>query len=541
MARVGRFGSGLAAAIGAWAGARLERRRRELAGGYLRGIDEGEPGGDRPAAAARPDAGPYPAAADEAAGDHGAAPGREHGRPAAPGAPTPVRERAPAEAVPWGMRVTAEIAWRLVVIAAALYVLLRLITILQLVVLAFVVALLLAALLQPTVLRLRKLGIPRAPAAAITFIGGLSCVGLVGWFVGWQVEDNIDELTGRVQDAIEQLRDWMVSGPLHLTEQQLTDFVDQIGEAVGSNQERLTSFGVSTVAVAIDVLTGMVLAAFITFFLIYDGDRIWRWCVMLFPRGTHEALRGMGPRAWFTLTRYVRGTVMVAFIDALFIGVGIQILGVPLAVPLAVLIFLGAFVPLVGATVSGAVAVAVGLVTDGPVTALLVLAVVLGVQQIEGHLLQPLILGRAVKVHALAVVLAVSAGTLVAGIGGAVVAVPLVAVLNTCVLYLRAHYAGEVPHTATAVAPLEGALVRVGPPPTGGAGTAGGPRGAAGKGGAGGAGDAGGGGGTTTGPARPGEAPGGGTTGGVSGGASGGSERDTPSGGGRPAPPTDRE
>lgn len=161
-------------------------------------------------------------------------------------------------------------------------------------------------------------------------------------------------------------------------------------------------------------------------------------------------MAGAGPRAWRTLTAYVRGTVIVALIDAVCIGVGIYFLGVPMAVPLAVFIFLFSFIPLVGAVASGALAVVVALVTQGVFTATLTLAVVLAVQQIEGHILQPFILGRAVRVHPLAVVLSVAAGGMVAGIGGAVVAVPLVAVLNTVVSYLKS-YSQEPGRGATAV------------------------------------------------------------------------------------------
>lgn len=160
------------------------------------------------------------------------------------------------------------------------------------------------------------------------------------------------------------------------------------------------------------------------------------------PSAARPGVSAAGPRAWQTLTAYVRGTVVVALIDAIFIGLGIYFLDVPMAVPLAVFIFLFSFIPLVGAVVSGALAVVVALVTQGVFTAVMTLAVVLAVQQIEGHILQPFILGRAVRVHPLAVVLAVAAGGMIAGIGGAVVAVPLVAVTNTVVGSLRA-YADE--------------------------------------------------------------------------------------------------
>ncbi|KJY46402.1 membrane protein, partial [Streptomyces sp. NRRL S-444] len=207
------------------------------------------------------------------------------------------------------------------------------------------------------------------------------------------------------------------------------------------------------VTVLVEVLTGILLAMFSTLFLLYDGKRIWTWVQGLVPAAARPGVAGAGPRAWRTLTAYVRGTVLVALIDAIFIGLGIYFLKVPMAVPLAVFIFLFAFIPLVGAVVSGALAVVVALVTQGPWTALMVLAVVLAVQQIEGHVLQPFILGRAVRVHPLAVVLSVAAGGMVAGIGGAVVAVPLVAVTNTVVVYLRAYSRDQLLHGAAAIGP----------------------------------------------------------------------------------------
>jgi predicted PurR-regulated permease PerM len=228
---------------------------------------------------------------------------------------------------------------------------------------------------------------------------------------------------------------------MHLTHQQLNDFTHQIQNAIGSNTEQITSFGFTTVGIVIEVITGVLLAAFTTYFLLYDGANIWNWVLRGLPRQSRYAMAGAGPKAWTTLTAYVRGTVTVAFIDALCIGIGIQLLGVPLAMPLAVIIFLGAFVPLVGALVTGTLAVLVALVTKDVYTAGMVLVVLVAVQQIEGHLLQPLILGRAVRVHPLGVVLGVAAGSIVGGIGGAIVAVPLIAVTNTVVGHLRRRHA----------------------------------------------------------------------------------------------------
>ncbi|NEB07690.1 AI-2E family transporter [Streptomyces coelicoflavus] len=345
----------------------------------------------------------------------------------------------PAQAVPWGVRVAAEAGWRLLVLAGTVWVLMRVISAVQLVVLAFVAALLITALLQPAVAWLRRHGVPRGPATALTAILGFVIMGLIGWFVTWQVMENIDNLSDQVQDGIDELRNWLLNSPFHVTDKQINEIAKNLREAVGANTDQITSAGLEGVTVVVEALTGILLAAFSTLFLLYDGKRIWQWSLKLVPAAARPGVAGAGPRAWRTLTAYVRGTVIVALIDAIFIGLGIYFLDVPMAVPLAVFIFLFAFIPLVGAVVSGALAVVVALVTQGVFAAVMTLVVVLAVQQIEGHILQPFILGRAVRVHPLAVVLSVAAGGMVAGIGGAVVAVPLVAVTNTVVGYLRAY------------------------------------------------------------------------------------------------------
>ncbi|MGW0857941.1 AI-2E family transporter [Streptomyces sp. NPDC002690] len=363
----------------------------------------------------------------------------------------------PVASIPWGMRVAAEAGWRLLVLAGTLWVLMRVISAVQLVVLAFVAALLVTALLQPTVVRLRRYGLPRGLATAVTAVLGFVIMGLVGWFVVWQVMDNLDTLSDKVRDGIDELKRWLLDSPFHVTESQINDIAKNLSDTIGTNTEEITSAGLQGVTVMVEFLTGMLLAMFSSLFLLYDGKRIWEWTLKLVPAQARPGVAGAGPRAWRTLTAYVRGTVIVALIDAIFIGLGIWFLDVPMAVPLAVFIFLFAFIPLVGAVVSGALAVVVALVTEGVFTALMVLIVVLAVQQIEGHILQPFILGRAVRVHPLAVVLSVAAGGMVAGIGGAVVAVPLVAVTNTVVGYLRSYSKREAqrhspqPHGASAL------------------------------------------------------------------------------------------
>ncbi|WP_405712178.1 AI-2E family transporter [Streptomyces xanthophaeus] len=359
----------------------------------------------------------------------------------------------PASVVPWGMRVAAEASWRLLLLAGMLWVLMKVISEVRLVVLAFAAAMLVTALLQPFVVRLRRLGLPRGLATAVTAILGFVVIGLVGWFVVWQVMENLDDLSDRVRDGINELKLWALDSPFHVTEKQINDIAKNLSETIGTNTEQITSAGLQGVTVLVEVLTGILLAMFSTLFLLYDGKRIWTWTLGLVPAAARPGVAGAGPRAWRTLTAYVRGTVLVALIDAIFIGLGIYFLKVPMAVPLAVFIFLFAFIPLVGAVVSGALAVVVALVTQGVFSALMVLLVVLAVQQIEGHVLQPFILGRAVRVHPLAVVLSVAAGGMVAGIGGAVVAVPLVAVTNTAVGYLKAYSRDQQHLGAGAIGP----------------------------------------------------------------------------------------
>ncbi|MET8974659.1 AI-2E family transporter [Streptomyces sp. NPDC004539] len=434
---LGRLGAGLTEM-----GERLDERRAEVErdGGVL----------DEPHPKREPDAGSAveSAAESSAASKSGASKSGASGPAVSKPAARPVRTRPsgprpdPAQAVPWGVRVAAEAGWRLLVLAGTVWILMRVISAVQLVVFAFVIGLLLTALLEPTVALLKRRGVPRGLATALTAVLGFVVIGLLGWFVTWQVMENIDDLSNQIQSGIDDLRRWLLDSPFHVTDKQINAIAKNLREAVGANADSITSAGLEGVTVIVELLTGILLAAFSTLFLLYDGRRIWEWALKLVPAAAREGVAGAGPRAWATLTAYVRGTVVVALIDAIFIGIGIYFLDVPMAVPLAVFIFLFSFIPLVGAVASGALAVLVALVTQGVFTAVMTLAVVLAVQQIEGHILQPFILGRAVRVHPLAVVLSVAAGGMVAGIGGAVVAVPLVAVTNTVVGYLR-RYASE--------------------------------------------------------------------------------------------------
>ncbi|GAA2624589.1 AI-2E family transporter [Paractinoplanes durhamensis] len=354
-------------------------------------------------------------------------------------------ERAPSvdDGLPRGVRTAGAWAWRIILFIAAAYLLIRVVSALRVVVIPVVVALLLAAMFEPVAAALRRRGMNRSLAAGLVLVtalivvfGGLALI--VQTFIA-----QLDDLSAQVSDGLDEVQSWLARGPLHLTQTQLSDGLERLRASITDNQGALTSGALSTATTLGEVLAGFFLVLFTLFFYLRDGAQIWTFICRLLPRGARIPAARAGHYSWHTLVSYVRATVLVAFVDAAGIGIGLAVLGVPLALPLAALVFLGAFIPVVGATLTGAVAVLVALVTVGPVKALIVLGVVIAVQQLEGHVLQPLIMGRAVALHPLAVILSIATGVLVAGIIGGLVAVPLLAVLNTAIRYLFSHPAGE--------------------------------------------------------------------------------------------------
>lgn len=339
-------------------------------------------------------------------------------------------------AVPPGVRATAAWAWRIVAIALAAYVLLLVIARIRVVVVPLAIALLLSALLQPMAAILSKRGLRPALATAVTLLSGLIGIGLLLWLVEEQFRNGFSDLTTQVNGGVDKIQDWLINGPLGLSQDQINQYVENARTSISENRSKLTSGALGAAGTVGEVLTGALLTLFATIFFIKDGRLIWSWIVRLFPTGSRERVAGAGERAWRTLISYVHATLAVALVDAIGIGAGAAVLGVPLALPLGVIVFFGAFIPIVGAALSGLVAVLVALVALGPVKALILLVIVLVVQQVEGHILQPLLLGRAVKVHPLAIVFGIATGTLLAGIIGALLAVPIVAVIGTVSGYL---------------------------------------------------------------------------------------------------------
>jgi predicted PurR-regulated permease PerM len=345
--------------------------------------------------------------------------------------------------LPRGVRTAGAWAWRFILFVVAAYLLLRLIGILRVVIIPIAVALLLAALFQPACAALVKRGTNRSVSAGLVLVAALILVfGGLGLIIRTFIAQ-FGTLSTQVSEGIGEIQSWLERSPLHLTDAQLSNYVDRARESLTSNQDALTSGALTTATTVGEVLTGFFLVLFTLFFFLRDGGHIWSFLCRLLPREARLPTARSGHYAWHTLVSYVHATVLVAFVDAVGIGIGLALLRVPLALPLAALVFLGAFIPVIGATLTGAVAVLVALVANGPATAIGVLAIVIAVQQLEGHVLQPLIMGRAVALHPLAVILAIAAGVVVAGIVGGLIAVPLLAVLNTAIRYLVKHPDGE--------------------------------------------------------------------------------------------------
>lgn len=355
------------------------------------------------------------------------------------------------EDVPHGLRIAAAWSWRLLVIGVVTWALIRIISKIQIVIIPLAVALLLSALLAPAVGWLLRARFPRSLATALVLVGGLAAVVGTLTLVVNEFIKGVPQLSENASLGIRQIQDWLKTGPLHLDDGQLDRYIEEGQRWVNDNTQSLTSGALSTATTVFEVVTGAFLVLFVTFFFLRDGNRIWRFLVRLLPVAARWRVDDAGQASWATLVAYVRATVLVAFIDAVGIGIFLVIFKVPFAFPLAALIFLSAFIPIVGATLSGAVAVLVALVDKGWVTALIILGAVIVVQQIEGNVLQPLIMGRAVAIHPLAVVLAVAAGVVLAGIVGALVAVPLIAVVNTGVRRLVGRRVPEPPPDAVVV------------------------------------------------------------------------------------------
>jgi predicted PurR-regulated permease PerM len=410
----------------------------------------GAAGDDDPAGSAS-GGGTDAGAADAGGADGGGADGggADAGRAVASGGVTVVsgaavrpagieRRAAPvAGGVPRWLQTGAAWSWRLLLIGAALYVMARIAGVLYIVVVPCAAALLLTALLQPLTARLRRAGLPGLAATWCTLLGAAAVLTGIFTLVANRVGADYPTLVSETKHTTKQVQSWLAGAPFHVKGSNVQNLLNDIPRFLSQHRSLVEGTVVTGGRIAVESLAGLVLMLFVTFFLLKDGERIWKWLISELSEPAARRADRAGRAAWHAVVYYMRGTVAVAAIHAVVIGIALWIMRVPLVIPLAVLIFLAAFVPMVGLLIAGALAIVVTLASKGWVDAVILLGVLVIEDQLEGHLLQPQVVGRAVRLHPLAIILALAVGSVVAGIPGAVVAVPIVAVITRAVPELR--------------------------------------------------------------------------------------------------------
>jgi predicted PurR-regulated permease PerM len=359
-----------------------------------------------------------------------AEPEAEHGNPDS-GDGTPVSPGpAPDAQVPRLLQQAAAWSWRLLLTGLVIYITFRLAVELRLVVLPFIAAMLLTALLQPLAAQLRRIGMRPLLATWCTFLLAIIVVaGAITLFAD-RVSADYSTLAAEIQRTAGEVQRSLAGPPFHLNALKLRQYYNDLVKYMSQHKSQIAGTILAGGKYAIEFLAGLVLMLFITFFLIKDGGRIWWFLIRRLPPEARRRVGNAGDNAWRALVNYVRGTTVVAAIHALFLGLALWLLGVPLLVPLIVLVFIAAYVPIIGILVVGALAILIALATKGWVAAVILLGVLILENQIEGHLLQPLVVGRIVKLHPLVIILVLAVGAIIAGIPGAIVAVPFAAVIT---------------------------------------------------------------------------------------------------------------
>ena len=340
----------------------------------------------------------------------------------------------PEDEIPHGLRVAAAFGWRLLVLVAVAWVALQVLVAVEFVAVALFVALIIAALVGPLVNVLHNV-MPRGPAVALGLVAVVAVIIGVFVFIGTQVAGQAEGLAIQFRQGIDEILRWLETGPLHLTSEAVTEYVNAIRTWITEHQSDLATTAIGASGTIAEFFTGFALAIFASVFFLLGGREIWSWLVGLFPQRQRGRIDGVGQVAWGTFAGYTRGIVVVAFVNAVLVLIGLLVLRVPLAFPLALLVFLFSFIPLIGAPIATAIAAVVALAARGPLIALAVIVLIVLIGQFEGHVLQPLVMSKAVNLHPLAVGVAVACGTVLAGIVGAVIAVPVVAVLYSSIRF----------------------------------------------------------------------------------------------------------
>lgn len=387
----------------------------------------------------------YPLSYSERVPDTPAASGQRAHQPHA--APDPLTSEIPGSAgpppsaptpyVPYGLVVAAAWSWRIAAVVLALILVVVALQAVSLVAVPLTVAVLLAVLLMPLVQFLvTRTPLNRAMAALVSVLGTILVVSGLLTLAGQQIGSGAEDLGATITEGLDEIQRWLREGPLQLTGQQLAGYLEQGRTALSENSSALTAGALNIGGTAAHFLVGIVIALIAAYFYLAQGESMWRFLVRMLPVGAREPVYQASRRGWVSLGAYARTQVLVAAVDALGIGLGALVLGLPFVVPIILLVFLASFVPIVGAIASGAVAILIALVFEGWVTALIMLAIVVAVQQLESHALQPFLMGRAVALHPLVVLSAVAIGSYLLGIVGALFAVPFVAVVNSTTRYL---------------------------------------------------------------------------------------------------------
>jgi putative heme transporter len=327
----------------------------------------------------------------------------------------------------------AAVAWRFLAVIVAIAVAAWLLAQLSIILMPSIFALFICTVLIPVRNAFVRIHLPQTVASLLAVLTGFLAIGLVILAIIPPVVDEWDDLVDSVERAYDDIFDWLEDGPIGLSADQVENLRDNIESAQDAILENLASGALAGIPVVIEVLIGIVLAVVVAFYFLRDGERLWEWIVARLPEAEHQRAQEAGRKAWRTLSRYLRGMTFVAFVDAVGIGIGAYVLDLPLVVPIAVVTFLTAFIPIVGAIAAGAVAVLIALADGGPTTALWMLLVVLVVQQVESNVVAPVVVGRAMEIHPLVVLLGVTGGGAIAGVLGALFATPIIAVANVLI------------------------------------------------------------------------------------------------------------
>lgn len=329
-------------------------------------------------------------------------------------------------------RVVSAVAWvvALTVLGAGVWLLLWLLARIAVVVVPVAVALFFVALLTPLNQGLRRIHVPRGPAAVCSVVILFIVLGGVGLLFETSIASHSSELVSQFSASMQNLRNKIVNGPLPISDKTLNSLGHRISSSLQSTGKGLTSAALTVTRATADIIAGLLFGLFVVIFLLYDGRRVWYWIRGLFPERVGDRLNDAGLAAWTTLSGYIQGTFVIACIHAVVIGTALWLLGVPIVLPLAILVFLGGFVPLVGALVAGGFSVLVSLGTQGLGAAITLLVVLILENELEAHVLQPFVIGRYVRLHPLAIVTVLVLGSLVAGLAGTLFSVPLAGVLR---------------------------------------------------------------------------------------------------------------